>query len=173
MKLESEHIRLRPVDREDATRLLLWENDPDNWKVSGTEVPFSMQSILDYIDQAQHIRSHGQLRLMICFKETGEAIGTLDLYNADFRHLRASVGVLIAEKAYRRQGLAQEALQLAESYASVLLGFHSLNCSIHADNLASVKLFENAGWTNCGQRKDWFMVNKKWVDELLYQKILH
>lgn len=92
MKLNGEHVKLRAVEKEDATRLMLWENNPDHWKVSGTEVPFSMHAILEYIDQAQHLRTHGQLRLMICDVHTDEPVGALDLYNSDFKHLRAAVG---------------------------------------------------------------------------------
>ena len=53
MRLRGQKVRLRPVEKDDATRLLLWENNPQHWKVSGTEVPFSLNAILEYIAQAQ------------------------------------------------------------------------------------------------------------------------
>lgn len=172
MMLTGQKVRLRPVEKEDATRLLLWENDPRHWKVTGTEVPFSMDTILEYISQAQHIRSHGQLRLMICRVEDEEPVGTIDLYNADFKHLRAAVGILIAEEASRKNGYAIEALELAEQYATRILGFHNLYCSVHSDNAASRSLFEKAGYELVGRRKNWFLENKEWIDEILYQKWL-
>lgn len=179
MTLTGDTIRLRPVEKDDATRLMLWENDPRHWKVSGTEVPFSLNAILEYIGQAQQIRTHGQLRLIICLKSTDEPIGTLDFYNADFRNLRAAVGILIAEQKHRRSGYAVEALRLAENYALRILGFHNLYCSVHGDNAASNALFESAGFQRCGVRKDWFLdfsgekgQGTKWVDEILYQKCL-
>jgi diamine N-acetyltransferase len=171
MKLTGEKIRLRPVEKDDATRLMLWENDPSHWKVSGTEVPFSMTAILDYISQAQNIRSHGQLRLMICLTENDEPVGALDLYNADFRNLHASVGILIAERS-RNRGYASEALLLAEEYARVILGMKNLACSIHGDNVSSIALFEKAGYENVGRRKNWFLDRDKWLDEIIYQKWL-
>ena len=48
--LKGESIYLRVVDKEDATVLFLWENDPKNWKVSNTEVPFSMHAIHQLIE---------------------------------------------------------------------------------------------------------------------------
>lgn len=172
MTRKGEHIFLRPVEKEDAPKMMLWENNPKHWKVTGTEVPFSLASIYDYIDQAQHIRSHGQLRLLICLNETKTAIGTIDLYQADFKHMRAAVGILIAEEDSRNQGYAFEAMQLMEEYAEHILGFHNLYCSIHADNAPSIRLFEKAGFERIGRRKDWFFENRVWIDELLYQKCL-
>lgn len=172
MRLKGQKVRLRPVEKEDATRLMLWENNPQHWKVSGTEVPFSLNAILEYIEQAQHIRTHGQLRLIICVLDTDEPIGTVDLYNADFKHSRAAVGILIAEPEYRQQGYALEALELLESYVQQILGFHNLYCSVHGDNAASNNLFEKAGYVLIGKRKEWFLEGNHWIDELLYQKVV-
>lgn len=179
MKLKGQKVLLRPVEKEDATRLMLWENDPHHWKVSGTEVPFSLHTILEYIEQAQHIRTHGQLRLIICIAASGEPVGTLDLYDADFKNLRAAVGILIAEDPHREQGYAREALSLLEDYARTILGFHNLYCSVHADNPASNGLFRSAGYREVGVRKEWFLQTqltgrggKQWIDEILYQKCL-
>lgn len=178
MRLKGQKVRLRPVEKDDATRLMLWENNPQHWKVSGTEVPFSFSAILEYIEQAQHIRTHGQLRLIICLADSDEPIGTVDLYNADFKHSRAAVGILIADEANRQQGCALEALELLEGYVREILGFHNLYCSVHGDNAASNALFEKAGYERIGIRKEWFLDlsanagGTKWIDEILYQKWL-
>lgn len=172
MQLSGEHIFLRPVEKEDVHKLILWENNPKHWKVSGTEVPFSMSAMLDYIEQAQHIRSHGQLRLLIGDKETKRMLGAVDLYNADFKNRRAAIGILIAEETDRQHGYASEALALVEQYARDILAFHNVYCSIQDDNAASIKLFERAGFEFIGRRKEWYLVGHNWLDELLYQKCL-
>lgn len=172
MVLKSEHIFLRPVEKEDATRIMLWENNPKHWKVTGTEVPFSLAAIYEYIEQAQHIRSHGQLRLLICLNESEMPIGTVDLYQADFKHMRAAIGILIAEEGNRNNGFAHETLGLISDYAQQFLAFHNLYCTIHADNVPSIRLFEKAGFTQVGRRKDWFFENHQWIDELIFQKCL-
>ena len=53
--LKGNSIYLRVVESEDATKLFVWENDPENWKVSNTEVPFSMHSIHQLIEQQSNI----------------------------------------------------------------------------------------------------------------------
>lgn len=163
---------MRSVEKEDATKLMIWENNPEHWKVTGTEIPFSLQTILDYIEQAQHFRQHGQARFMICLNGTNEPIGCIDLYSADFKHRRAAVGILIGEKAHRNQGYAAESLDTLVEYAQQILDLHNLYCSIHADNTASIQLFEHAGFERVGVRKDWFYEQHQWIDEILYQKCL-
>lgn len=172
MGLRGKSVFLRAVEKDDATKLMLWENNPKHWKVTGTEVPFSLSAILEYIEQAQHIRSHGQLRLMICLNDTNEAIGAVDLFQADFKNLRAAVGILIADQKSQQKGFASEALLLLEQYAAQFLAFHNLYCSIHSDNLSSIALFEKAGYKCVGVRKEWFLEKGVWLDEILYQKCL-
>ena len=172
MLFKGERIYLRPVEKEDATRLLLWENNPKHWKVTGTEVPYSMSAMLEYIDQAQHIRSHGQVRFLICENQSQKPIGTIDLYNADFKHQRTAVGILIADEMDRGHGYASEALVLMEDYVCTILAFENMYASVHADNEASEHLFLNAGYTKIGRRKNWFFENQQWIDELLFQKWL-
>lgn len=170
--LKGKTVFLRPVEKEDAPKLMLWENNPKHWKVTGTEVPFSLGAIYDYIDQAQHIRSHGQLRLMIGLNSTQELVGAIDLYQADFKHYRAAVGILIADEQHQQRGYAAEALSLLEAYAAEFLALHNLYCSIQSDNHASIRLFSQQGFEKVGERKEWYLVKGIWLNELLFQKCL-
>jgi diamine N-acetyltransferase len=165
-------VFLRLVEPQDATRILLWENNPAHWKVSDTEVPFSMQDILYLIEQAHNIRSTGQIRFMISKINTQDTVGIVDLFDANFKHGRAGVGVLIGEVDDRAKGYASEAIDLLAEYASSILGFHNLHCSIHSDNEASVKLFKKGGFEQVGIRKEWYLDKGKRIDELIFQKCL-
>lgn len=170
--LKGPNIFLRAVEPSDATRILLWENNPDHWRVSGTEAPFSMHGILEYINSIQNFRQSGELRLMICLQATKEAIGTLDLFEASFKHGRAGVGILIAEKSERNKGFAKESLDLLAEYAGVFLGFHNLTANILEDNEASIRLFEAANYELVGIRKEWFLDHGKRINERIYQLCL-
>ena len=170
--ITAENILLRQVDPSDATLLLLWDNNPENWKVSETEAPFSLKEIEDYIATASNIRANKQLRLIICKKETKKAIGTIDLFDVDFKNKRAGVGILISNKNERQKGYASEALQLISHYALKLLNFKQLHCLVQSDNLKSISLFENQGFVKNGERKNWYYNNGKQLDAYFYQKFL-
>jgi diamine N-acetyltransferase len=171
--LKGKSIYLRSVEPSDATRLMLWENNPEHWRVTDTEVPFSMQGILQLIEQQQHIRSTGMLRLMICLNESEESVGAIDLYDADFRHSRAAVGILIGENQFRNKGYATEAMELIVEYAKKLLSLENLYASVQADNQESLALFHKCGFEEVGRRRNWFLHNKVRIDEVMFQKCLN
>lgn len=170
--LKAKKIFLRSVEPSDATKLLLWENNPAHWKVTDTEVPFSMHGILQLIEQQQHIRSSGQMRLIICLNETDEPVGAIDLYDADFRNGNAAVGILIGENTHKQKGYATESLELMIAYARDFLALHNLYCSIQADNPESIRLFESCGFEQVGVRKEWFLNKGQRIDEISFQLCL-
>ena len=170
--LKGRNIFLRAVEPADAIRIMLWENNPEHWRVSGTEAPFSMHGILEYIHSIQNFRQSGELRLMICLISSGEAIGTLDLFEANFKHGHAGVGILIAEESERNKGYARESLDLVADYAAVLLGFHNLTANVLEDNESSIRLFESAGYELVGIRKEWFLDRGKRINQRIYQLCL-
>jgi diamine N-acetyltransferase len=172
MRLESDRIVLRALEKKDATTLMIWENNPDNWRVSDTEVPYSLQSIQQYIEQQENFRTSGQVRLMIINKQTNEAIGCIDLFDGHSRHRRAAVGILVADEQNRGKGYAAESLELIEKYASEILDLHQLYAHVEEQNTESIRLFENAGFHHVGTLKDWRRWKKSWHTILIYQKIL-
>jgi diamine N-acetyltransferase len=174
--LKGENIYLRAIEPSDATKIMLWENNSDNWRVSGTEAPFSLHGILEYINSIHNFRQSGELRLMICLNKTKEAIGTLDLFEANFKHARAGVGILLAEKSERKKGFAKESLILMHEYADKLLDFYNLTANILEDNTESIALFESVGYELVGVRKNWFLDTPsnggKRINERIYQLCL-
>lgn len=170
--LNGQNIFLRAIEPSDATKIMLWENNPENWRVSGTEAPFSMHGILEYINSIQNFRQSGELRLMICLQNSKEAIGTLDLFETNFKHGRAGVGILIAEKSERNKGFARESLNLLAVYAGAFLGLHNLTANVLEDNELSIKLFESANYELVGVRKEWFLDQGKRINERIYQLCL-
>ena len=171
MKLQSENITLRALEPEDIDYLYQWENDAENWKVSNTQAPFSRFVLEQYIATAhQDIYSIKQLRLMICDKQN-KPVGCIDLFDFEPSHLRAGIGVLIADKTERRKGYASEALELLIDYGHQTLNLHQLYCNITIDNEASVLLFQKHGFQITGIKKQWIREGGKFIDELLLQRI--
>jgi diamine N-acetyltransferase len=168
--LRNDRIYLRTIEPSDIDLLLKWENDPANWSVSGTTVPFSRHLMEQYIQSAQDIFAVRQLRMMISLPD-GTTIGAVDLFEFEPTHLRAGVGILIDEP-YRKKGLASEALSLLEVYCTDHLRLRNLWCNILETNAGSAALFEKSGYRLVGWKKRWFNDGEKWLDEWLYQKEL-
>lgn len=171
MRLESDRIVLRALEKKDATTLMIWENNPEHWRVSDTEAPYSLHGIQQFIEQQDNFRTCGQVRLMIIIKQTNEAIGCIDLFDGHGRHRRAAVGILLADEQQRGKGYAAESLALIEKYACEILDLHQLYAHVEDQNKESIRLFENAGFNHVGTLKDWRRWNKSWHTILIFQKI--
>jgi diamine N-acetyltransferase len=172
MSLKGSLVTLRAVEKDDAGTIFMWENNPANWKVSNTEVPFSLYDIHQLIEQQSDIRKSGQMRLVIETSAESRPVGVIDLYDLNFKHGYAAVGILIAADTDKGKGFAGEALQIFCTYCKEILELRNLYCHIHHDNQASVQLFEKAGFVHAGTRKNWLRFKNQYFDELTYQLCL-
>lgn len=172
MNIEGKISTLRALEPEDLDAMYGWENDTDSWRVSGTVAPFSRHILSRLLDEQQFdIYATRQMRLVVERKSDGITVGAVDMFEFDPQNLRAGVGIIIAPP-YRKQGFALDALQSLERYVRDVLRMHQLWCSVGADNEASLALFQKAGYTECGLRKEWLLTSNGAIDEVLMQKIL-
>ena len=174
--LEGKNIRLRAMEPADLDILYRWENDPDNWFVSNTYVPFSKHTLSKFIEDAgRDIYETRQMRLMIELKSQPEGkndpAGAVDLFDFDPHHLRAGLGILIGRKELRQQGFASEALSLVINYAFKVLRLHQLFCNIAAGNEISMNLFKKFGFVVAGEKKEWLRTQESWISEYILQLI--
>lgn len=174
MKNNELKIKLRALEPEDIELLYKWENEQSIWHVSNTLAPFSKYILKKYIENSHlDLYQTKQLRLMIDILSEHKTVtvGAIDLFDFDPYHLRAGVGVLIAREKDRNKGIAEMALKELMNYAFNVLHLHQLYCNIASDNLASLKLFQKAGFVVCGTKKDWLKIADGYKDELLLQII--
>lgn len=174
MNIQASMCRLRALEMEDLEVMYRWENDTELWRVSGTTAPFSRHSLMRLIEEQQYdIYATRQLRLVVEAECDGQpkAVGAVDLFEFDPQNRRAGVGVVI-DKAFRRQGLAEDALRAVERYVGEVLHLNQLWCSVTEDNVASLALFRNLGYEECGRRKEWILTPDGALDEILLQKLL-
>lgn len=170
--LSGEKIKLRALEPEDIDLLMAWENNTENWYLSGTVQPYSRAVLKNYLEHArQDIYHAGQLRLVVEVNETQQAVGTIDVFDFDAFHQRAGIGILIGNAIHRGKGYGKEALQLLTEYAFQYLGLRQLYCNVLAQNKSSLKLFKSAGFVQSGIKKAWIRRGEEFEDELFLQLI--
>lgn len=168
--LKSDKIQLRALEPEDVDLLFLWENDPENWRVSETKAPFSRHVLSEYAKSTQDIFTYRQIRFMILAKD--QVVGTIDLFDYDPVNRAAGVGILIQEEDQKGKGYATDALQLINAYGKDILNLKNIFASMHESNKASIHLFEKCGYELVGKKKKNLFSQGNWEDELIYQRIL-
>ncbi len=168
--LQNDTVRLRAIEMQDIGLIYAWENDTEIWQVSNTITPFSRYVIKRYIENAHlDIYQAKQLRLMIDDRKAKKTIGTIDIFDFDPFHNRAGVGMLIAEKEYRRKGYASQSLELLINYAFKVLNLHQLYCNIPDNNKASLSLFQKHGFEIIGLKKEWLKTSAGYINEYMLQ----
>jgi diamine N-acetyltransferase len=164
INLQAAQTYLRAPEQSDLEVLYNWENDTAVWKVSNTLVPFSRFVLEQYLLNAHlDLYTNKQLRLIICTKEH-QTVGCIDLYEFEPHHSRAGIGIVIAEE-YRNNGFADDALKALITYCFETLCLNQVYC-------ASIKLFENNGFTKTGLKKEWIKIalntfENEWTLQLL------
>jgi diamine N-acetyltransferase len=150
--LKSENIFLRKLQAIDVDVVLKWENNPENWKFSGTTTPFIKKDIAEFVCAEHDIVKNEQIRYVICLNTSEQAIGTIDLFEYSVQENTVGVGVLIAETANRNKGFAEESLDLILNYCRNELKIVTIFCNIIKDNKASIRLFEGCGFQFVDER---------------------
>lgn len=114
--------------------------------------------------------SSGGLTLY-AFDSSDNAVGCVDLYNYDPVNLRAAVGIVVLEE-YRRQGMGFQMLHELTAFCISNTRLHQLYADIAATNQGSLRLFEKAGYIQCGTMREWVLAGAHFVDTCRLQLIL-
>ncbi len=171
-RLKGKDIFLRALELTDLDFLYQLENEETVWEVSNTIAPYSRFILKKYLENShKDIYEVKQLRLIISLLKNEKAIGCIDLYDFDPKNKRVGLGIIIFSKKEKQKGYAFEAMSLLCEYAFNYMDVHQVYATITEENLASVKLFEKAGFTKTGIKKDWIHLQGSYKNEFLYQLI--
>lgn len=172
MYLENDEIRMRALEPEDLDILYKWENDSEEWIYGNTLSPYSKLTLRKYISQTQEqdIYEAKQLRLIVELKSDKTVVGTIDLYDFDFHHSRAGVGILI-DKNYRNRKYATQILALIKEYVFNFLKINQIYAYIGEENKKSIGLFEKAGYIRSGILLEWVCLHSEFKNVYIYQLI--
>lgn len=166
--MKTERIFLRTLERQDLDFLLDLENNPENWLISQTRVPFSEHLLMQYIESAQDIFLTNQIRFVICSHIEKLPVGAIDVFDYDPINQRAGIGIIIHEP-YRKKGYASEALSATIHYCFEHLILENIYCNIIETNQESLHLFKKHGFETIGIKKNWYRTAEGWENEVMLQ----
>ena len=166
------NLSLRALEMDDLDVLFEVENDTQQWKYTDRSHPYTKAFLMEYILQSHlTVQEAGQLRLALSNSQN-TALGFVDLFDVDLHHQRAGIGIAIRSDN-QNQGLGSTALSLLLDYCRSHLSLHQLYCDIDVSNTASIRLFENAGFIQKGEKQDWNFYNQSYHSVYFYQKLLN
>lgn len=166
-----EKVYIRKMVHEDAPVVLEWENNPENWLISDGDGPYVLEDILDLVNNIEDVQSSCQVRYIIFENETNRPLGTVDLFNIDFRSGTAGVGILIAEKPDRKKGLGKESVLLVEQVADQY-GITRIEATVHKENTASRSLFRSCAYEFLKEESIDSPEGSGYIQKLVFEKCL-
>lgn len=159
-------VTLRAPETDDIDMLYLWENDSRQWVSTLAPYHVSRRHIADYVRDFDGNIAQWQLKLVV--EAGGEAVGAVDLYDADLRCGRSFVGIYI-DSSRRGKGYGTAALRQLTEYAFDVLGLRQLAAMVAVDNEVSLRMFAGSGFVESGCLRSWLRRGQLFVDARLMQ----
>jgi ribosomal-protein-alanine N-acetyltransferase len=98
-------------------------------------------------------------------------IGNIKLGPIDTRHKAAAIGILIGAKDCWGKGFARQAVAALSNYAFQVLALDRLDAGFYAENQASQRAFQRAGFVEEGRRRGGRILDGIRTDEILMGRL--
>ncbi|HHU55829.1 MAG TPA: GNAT family N-acetyltransferase [Acholeplasmataceae bacterium] len=125
-----------------------WASDPEVTKYL-TWSPHESMNVSELLIQTW-INNENSLNWIIEAKKTKEAIGSISLFNTDYKNRSCEVGYCLS-RYYWNQGLMTECIQYIVKYA-FKKGMKTINALVREENIASIKVLEKNGFVEMGKQ---------------------
>ncbi len=164
-----DHILLRSFREDEAQQILLWYLDRDLNRLAGYAYT---EPNLEKI-KCNMLSSFGKdpMNLVIEYRETGEAIGTIQLYEMNRNDGNCMLGIRIGNRDYQGKGLGLEAVNLITEYALDELKMKRVSLTLYEYNENALKCYKKAGFEVEGRLRKSAKIEGEYYDEILMSRI--
>ncbi len=126
----------------------------------GTHTPESARA---YVEKVNASKTDRIWRIV----HDGRHVGNIKLSGIDTQHRRASVAILIGDRTCWGRSVGPQAIEFAAAHAFGELGLHKLTAGIYAENTASIRAFEKAGFHIEATLREHRVLDGRLVDQVL------
>jgi [ribosomal protein S5]-alanine N-acetyltransferase len=168
--LIANRIYLRPVEREDASTILPWINDPEIRPFIRRYRPMNLAAETEFIYRLNN--DEATVVLVIALKDGDLPIGVTGLHGIEPRNRSAEFGITIGEKAYWSQGYGTEATQAIIDYGFGTLNLNRIVLHVYEYNQRGIKCYDKIGFRKEGiLRQEHYHDGRFW--DTLVMSMLH
>lgn len=166
--IEGERVRLVPHTPEMAEVFVRWFADREVTRWMGRICPPSLAEEQEWL--AGQGKRENDIVWTIQVEE--QPIGAVGIHAINWQHRRAATGTMIGEKSQWGKGYGSEAVRLRTQFAFEQLGLEKLMTEVFAENAASRRALEKAGYRQYGIARRHYFRHGRWQDMWLAE-VLH
>jgi len=164
INIVGEKVALGPMHRDLLPLITRWSNDLAARRNSGAPLPQTLeQRIARY--ERDTADEHG-VDFAVYERAAWRPIGTVGLFDINYRNRRAEFGILIGEADARGKGYGTETTRLMLDYAFTALGLRNVALTVGEWNIAGQRAYARGGFREYGRRRQCWMMGGRWWDEI-------
>ncbi len=165
--LSTPRLILRPASTADVPFILELFGRPETNRYSEYEDITTIEQARGMYDKFLAPGAATQFRLVAELRDTGEPVGTIGLYLYSEADRRAELGYDLFREHWGK-GLMTEAVTEVLRYAFEELKLNRVEATTDAENAASARVLEKAGFTREGRLRERFIYKGGVHDDLFY-----
>jgi [ribosomal protein S5]-alanine N-acetyltransferase len=166
--LETAHLVLRQVAKEDVKELFFLRSDKDVLTYLDKDPARSIEEVAKFIEGLHELeKDHKAINWAITLKEEPKMIGTICLWNIVPAHYRAEIGYAL-HPDHHGKSIMQEAVAAVLNYGFKIMKLHSIEANVNPNNASSIKLLERNNFVKEAHFKENYFYNGKFLDSVIY-----
>jgi RimJ/RimL family protein N-acetyltransferase len=145
-------VRLRAVEADDLDRYLKWINDQEVIEflaVTGFAVSRAQEE--EWLQRAMRQTQPPEITLAIETLDEARHIGTVALHEIRPASTRASLGIMIGDKAFWSRGYGTDAIWTTLRFAFDELNLHRVQLEVHEENARAIACYHKCGFVEEGR----------------------
>ncbi|WMM26339.1 GNAT family N-acetyltransferase [Tissierella sp. MB52-C2] len=169
--LEGKNICFKSLSTNDAEEIHSYASDEEVSRFIGWNLMNTLDETREYIETMLKRESAGtHLYASIVLKSTQAIIGTAMIFNFDQKSNHAEIGYVF-HKEHWGKGYGSESVALMSDFAFRSLNLHKLHATVVDANIGSARILEKNGYELEGRLKDYYLIEDKYYDALLFGKV--
>lgn len=168
--MQSENIRLRPLQKADAPLLYQWISDRELVIHNAPYFPISETDHELWVERMMTKRSDLVI-FVIEELNSGVAIGTCQLLNINWVHRSAELQIRIGSGEHHGRGYGSKAVQLLCTFGFSDLNLHRIYLHVFANNARAIRAYEKCGFVKEGLLREAAYVAGQRTDVILMARL--
>lgn len=169
--LSGDNLYFKALSTNDAQEIHRFTSDEDVSRFIGWKLMISLDETIDHIERMIQREIDGiYLYASIALKVSSEIIGTAMVFNFNKEANHAEMGYVLHKNFWGR-GYGRETVKLLIDFAFSTLKLHKIHANVVDTNWGSIKVLEHNGFELEGRLKDYYLVDGKFFDGLIFGKV--